>query len=236
MQALLVRDMSEAGNTSSHRACYRDHCCQAHCPVLTLQSQDTLLFNRNPPENRQNTAHSAVRTSTPIKLAVAPVGPTVPCYRSTTLALLAGAEWTKKPLGEYKVQKREGFVANSIGGFCCKFHLRILLQIPFYWCCPSRLVLGIRFFKPSITAGQSQSRAKNETQRLSVHLFSSQTTDTTQDATQRTESCAEQWGSQAEPSRRALHSRAGNSAVPAPLQQHSHRQRGEADQGYSRRN
>lgn len=113
MQALLVCDMPEAGTTSPGHTCCHAHCCQAHCPALTLQSQGIAGFNRNYPENRENTACSAACTFTPSELAVAPVGFTIPCYESTTLALLAGAGWTEKPSDEHKVQKREGFAPNS---------------------------------------------------------------------------------------------------------------------------
>lgn len=48
MQALLVHERPEAGTASSSHALCHAHCCQAHCPVLTLQSEGTAVFNRNP--------------------------------------------------------------------------------------------------------------------------------------------------------------------------------------------
>lgn len=152
MQALLVCDMPEAGTTSPGHTCCHAHCCQAHCPALTLQSQGIAGFNRNYPENRENTARSAACTFTPSELAVAPVGSTIPCYESTTLALLAGAGWTEKPSDEHKVQKREGFVPNS-----SLLVLPVSLQDRFWASVSSNL---------ASPQGQSQSRGRNKTHAL----------------------------------------------------------------------
>lgn len=139
----------------------------------------------HPQENRQNAAHSAVCTSTPSKLAV---GPTIPCYTSTTLALLADAGWTKKHLDERKVQKRQGFVANSI------------LLVPFYsalLCSILPVSLQDRFWgsvSSNLASPQGDlSHVPKTRLMLYMHLCSSQITDATQDATQWTEPlCTEQ--------------------------------------------